>query len=311
MRVVIALGGNAILQRGEPLECEVQRQNIRKAAESIAKIARDHQVILTHGNGPQVGLLALMNDSYKNVSPYPLDVLGAQTQGMIGSMFEQELRNQLPGRKVCTVSTQTVIDPEDPAFSDPDKFVGPVYTLEASQKILKENPDWTIKQDGQYFRRVVPSPQPKEILELPSLKHLVASEDITVICGGGGGVPVTRDAENKLHGVEAVIDKDRASRVLAEGLQADVFLILTDVHAVATHFGQPDSREIHQATPETMAQFDFAAGSMGPKVEAAIQFVRNGGKMAGIGSLEEAASILTSDSGTVIRNDARAGISYY
>ena len=311
MRVVIALGGNAILQRGEPLEFSVQRQNIRKAAESIARIARDHQVILTHGNGPQVGLLALMNESYKDVTPYPLDALGAQTQGMIGFMFEQELRNQMPGRKVCTVSTQTLVDTSDAAFSDPDKFVGPVYSKEESEEMLKANPEWTIKADGEYFRRVVPSPQPQEILELPSLQHLISSGDITVICGGGGGVPVTRTAEGTLEGVEAVIDKDRASRVLAEGIEADAFIILSDVEAVATNFGHPDSKDIRCATPEAMDQFGFAAGSMGPKVEAATQFVRNGGKMAAIGSLEYAAEILTSDSGTVIRNDVTGGVTYY
>ncbi len=311
MRVVIALGGNAILQRGEPLEFSVQRQNIRKAAESIARIARDHQVILTHGNGPQVGLLALMNESYKDVTPYPLDALGAQTQGMIGFMFEQELRNQMPGRKVCTVSTQTLVDTSDAAFSDPDKFVGPVYSKEESEEMLKANPDWTIKADGKYFRRVVPSPQPQEILELPSLQHLISSGDITVICGGGGGVPVMRTAEGQLKGVEAVIDKDRASRVLAEGIEADAYIILSDVEAVATNFGQPDSRDIRCATPDAMDEFGFAAGSMGPKVEAATQFVRNGGKMAAIGSLEYAAEILTSDSGTVIRNDVTGGVTYY
>ena len=311
MRVVIALGGNAILQRGEPLECNVQRKNIRKAAESIAKIACDHQVILTHGNGPQVGLLALMSDAYKDVVPYPLDALGAQTQGMIGFMFEQELRNHMPGHKVCTVSTQTLVDTDDTAFDNPDKFIGPVYSRCEVDNILKFNPEWTIKPDGEYFRRVVPSPQPKEILELPSLQHLISSGDITVICGGGGGVPVTRRDDGKLEGVEAVIDKDRATRLLAEGINADAFIILTDVEAVATNYGQPDSRDIRCATPDAMAEFDFAAGSMGPKVEATVDFVRSGGKIAAIGSLSHASEILTGDSGTVIRQDVNGGVSYY
>ncbi len=311
MKVVIALGGNAILQRGEPLECSVQRKNIKVAAEAIAKIAKTHQVILTHGNGPQVGLLALMGESYKGVAPYPLDALGAQTQGMIGFMFEQELRNFMPGRKVCTVSTQTVVDTADPAFAEPDKFVGPVYSAEEAEKMMKANPEWTMKADGEYVRRVVPSPMPHEILELPSLKHLISSGDITVICGGGGGVPVKRLENGQLEGVEAVVDKDRASRLLAEGIEADAFLILSDVEAVATNFGHPDSKNIHTVTPETMDSFDFAAGSMGPKVEAAVQFVRNGGKLAGIGSLEKAAEILTGDSGTVIRTDVSVGITYY
>ncbi|CAM3485511.1 carbamate kinase [Parendozoicomonas haliclonae] len=311
MRVVIALGGNAILQRGEPLECEVQRKNIREAAEAIARIARDHQVILTHGNGPQVGLLALMNEAYGKVTPYPLDALGAQTQGMIGFMFEQELRNCMPGREVCTVSTQTLVDPEDPAFAAPDKFVGPVYSLEDSVEVQNQNPHWVMKADGQYMRRVVPSPMPKEILELSSLQHLIANEQITLICGGGGGVPVKRAPDGKLVGVEAVIDKDRASRVLAEGIEADALLILSDVEAVATNFGQPDSQNIQYITPEAMDKFNFAAGSMGPKVEACVQFVRNGGQMAAIGSLAKAAEILTGDSGTVIRNDVKEGVRYY
>ena len=311
MRIVIALGGNAILQRGQSMECHIQRENIAKAAAAIARIAKDHQVILTHGNGPQVGLLSLMNDAYKKVTPYPLDALGAQTQGMIGFMFEQELRNCMPDKEVCTISTQTLVDTHDPAFLNPDKFVGPVYDKEEAENLLAANPEWTIKQDGAYFRRVVASPQPEEILELQTLKTLVAAGNITMICGGGGGVPVTRDSSGKLEGIEAVIDKDRASRVLAEGLEADAFLILTDVRAVATNFGQPDSQDIRCATPEAMTALNFAAGSMGPKVEAAVAFVRNGGKMAAIGSLEQAAEILTRDSGTVITNDVKDGISYY
>ncbi|WP_067515526.1 carbamate kinase [Endozoicomonas ascidiicola] len=311
MRIVIALGGNAILQRGQPMECHVQRENIAKAAAAIARIAKDHQVILTHGNGPQVGLLSLMNDAYKKVTPYPLDALGAQTQGMIGFMFEQELRNHLPGREVCTIATQTLVDPQDPAFKNPDKFVGPVYSKEEADALLAANPDWSVRQDGEYYRRVVPSPQPAGILELESLKTIAASENITMICGGGGGVPVYRAENGMLEGVEAVIDKDRASRLLAEGLEADAFLILTDVAAVAINFGQPDSKDIRRATPEAMDALNFAAGSMGPKVESVVQFVRNGGKMAAIGSLEQAAEILTSDSGTVISNDVAAGITFY
>lgn len=311
MRIVIALGGNAILQRGQPMECHIQRENIAKAAAAIARIAKDHQVILTHGNGPQVGLLSLMNDAYKKVAPYPLDALGAQTQGMIGFMFAQELRNCMPGKEVCTISTQTLVDTHDPAFLNPDKFVGPVYVKEEVEGLLAANPQWTIKQDGAYFRRVVASPQPKEILELQTLKTLVAAGNITMICGGGGGVPVARNSSGELEGIEAVIDKDRASRVLAEGLEADAFLILTDVQAVATNFGQPDSQDIRCATPEAMEALNFAAGSMGPKVEAAVAFVRNGGKMAAIGSLAQAAEILTQDSGTVITNDVDGGISYY
>ena len=311
MLVVMALGGNAILQRGQPLEAHIQRENIRTAAKSIAEVAKDHQVVLTHGNGPQVGLLALMNEAYEAVANYPLDVLGAQTQGMIGFMFEQELRNFMPGRKVCTVSTQTIVDPNDPAFESPDKFVGPVYTYEEAQVIQEANPCWTLKQDGNYYRRVVPSPQPMEILELPSLRHIVSSGDITVICGGGGGIPVRRDADNMLHGVEAVVDKDRASRTLAEGLEADALVLLTDVPAVETNFGQPDSKKIKECSPDEFEQFPFAAGSMGPKVESVCHFVRSGGKFGAIGSLDKAAEILLGRSGTFVKVDVPGGITYY
>ncbi len=311
MLVVMALGGNAILQRGQPLEAHIQRENIRAAARSIAEVAKNHQVVLTHGNGPQVGLLALMNEAYEEVNNYPLDVLGAQTQGMIGFMFEQELRNFMPDRKVCTVSTQTIVDPTDPAFQDPDKFVGPVYTYEEAQVIQQANPNWVLKEDGKYYRRVVPSPQPNEVLELPSLRHIVSSGDITVICGGGGGIPVRRDSEGKLHGVEAVVDKDRASRCLAEGLEADGLILLTDVPAVETDFGKPDSREIKECTPQEFETFPFAAGSMGPKVESVCHFVRSGGKFGAIGALDRATDILEGRSGTFVKMDVPGGITYY
>ena len=311
MLVVMALGGNAILQRGQPLEAHVQRENIRKAAKSIAAVARHHQVVLTHGNGPQVGLLALMNEAYEEVNNYPLDVLGAQTQGMIGFMFEQELRNEMPGRKVCTVSTQTLIDPSDPAFENPDKFVGPVYTYEEAHAIQDANPTWVIKADGNHFRRVVPSPHPVEILELPSLRHIVASGDITLICGGGGGIPIRRDSEGRLHGVEAVIDKDRASRTLAEGLEADALILLTDIDAVETEFGKPGSRKIRECTPQEFEAFPFAAGSMAPKVESVCHFVSSGGKLGAIGALDRAEDILAGKSGTFVKMDVPGGISYY
>ncbi len=311
MLLVIALGGNAILQRNQPLEAHLQRENIRIAAESIARVALKHQVVLTHGNGPQVGLLALMNQAYKEVQAYPLDALGAQTQGMIGFMFEQELRNYMPGRKVCTVSTQTIVNTDDTAFKNPDKFVGPVYTREEAEVLSESHTDWTIRQDGNYYRRVVPSPQPKEVLELPSLKHIVGSGDITVICGGGGGIPVTRDAAGKLVGVEAVVDKDRASAVLAEGLNADGLILLTDVSAVETNYGQPDSKKIRSATPDAFEKFPFAAGSMGPKVESVCRFVRSGGKFAAIGALDKAAEIITRDSGTFVEANVEGGIGYY
>ncbi|MDB2384837.1 carbamate kinase [Endozoicomonas sp.] len=310
MLVVIALGGNAILQRNQPLEAHLQRENIRKAAESIAKVARKHQVILTHGNGPQVGLLALMNEAYKDVNSYPLDALGAQTQGMIGFIFEQELRNFMPGHKVCTVVTQTVVSIDDPAFQYPDKFVGPVYSQEEARLLSQSNPDWTIKPDGSYYRRVVPSPQPQAILELSSLKHIVSSGDITLICGGGGGIPVIRTHDNKLQGVEAVIDKDRASAVLAEELGAEGLILLTDIPAVETHFGQPSSRKIRSATPDAFEQLPFAAGSMAPKVDSVCRFVRAGGKFGAIGALDKALEIMQRESGTFVEQ-SETDIRYY
>ena len=311
MLVVIALGGNAILQRGQPMEAGVQRENIRQAAKAIAEVAKKHQVVLTHGNGPQVGLLALQNEAYKEVKNYPLDLLGAQTQGMIGSMFAQELRNFLPNHEICTLATHTLVDSNDPAFTDPDKFIGPVYSAEEADKVRAEKSDWVLKADGKYFRRVVPSPIPAEILELTSVKQMLASGEITLICGGGGGVPVQRDAEGKISPVEAVVDKDRASRVLAEGINADALILLTDVPAVETNYGQPDSKKIREATPEAFRAFDFAAGSMGPKVEAICGFVEGAkNRFAAIGALDQAADIIRGEAGTVVKCDVKDGVIY-
>lgn len=308
MRIVIALGGNAILQRGQPLEEAIQKENIQTAAKSIAEVARKHQVILTHGNGPQVGLLALQNDAYKEVSPYTLDVLGAETEGMIGYLFEQALRNILPNRQVITLLTQTVVDESDPAFQSPSKFVGPVYDKPQADKLTQEK-QWVMKPDGQYYRRVVPSPMPQSILELPVIKHIAQDHNIIVICTGGGGIPVIQNQQG-LQGIEGVVDKDRASNVLAQGIEADGLIMLTDVDAVETNFGQPDSKKIKQATPEMMKQFNFAKGSMGPKVESACEFVKAGGKFAGIGSLFDAIDLINGNSGTVITRDCEEIIYY-
>ncbi len=309
MLVVIALGGNAILQRGEPLESENQKRNIEKAAKAIAKVAKEHTVVLTHGNGPQVGLLALQNEAYADVSNYPLDVLGAQTQGMIGYEFEKALRNELPQANIASLLTQTVVDSSDPAFADPDKFVGPTYSQEQATNLARTK-GYFVKADGDYFRRVVPSPMPKSIIELNSIKQLVDSGTM-VICTGGGGVPVTQDTDGKWQGVEAVVDKDRSSTVLAKDLKADALLVLTDVAAVAINWGQPDQKNIKSATPEQMDEIGFAAGSMGPKVEAAGDFVRNGGKIGGIGSLDDALDIINGVAGTTISADHKGDVSYH
>ncbi|MBU2706977.1 carbamate kinase [Zooshikella marina] len=308
MLVVIALGGNAILQRGEPLEAHIQYQNIKKAAAAIAKVAEEHTVVLTHGNGPQVGLLALQNDAYKDVSPYPLDVLGAETEGMIGYMFAQCLNNEMPKQSVAALLTQTIVDKDDPAFADPTKFVGPVYSQEEATELTRTM-GYTIKADGLYFRRVVPSPLPKAIVELDTIKALVDQGSL-VICTGGGGVPVAKTGD-KLEGVEAVVDKDRASAVLAHDLKADALIILSDVDAVAINWGTPEQKNIKKATTAQMDSFDFAKGSMGPKVEAICDFVKQGGKIGAIGSLDNAEGILRGITGTVVSEDHKGDIEYY
>lgn len=310
MLIVIALGGNAILQRNQPLEAHLQRANIRKAAESIARVALEHQVVITHGNGPQVGLLALMGQAYKDVAPYPLDILGAQTQGMIGVMIEQELRNLMPDRQVCTVATQTLVNSADSAFQNPDKFIGPTYTQAEAEQLHKLHPSWAIKRDGHAYRRVVPSPQPLEIVELPALKHIISTGDITLICGGGGGIPVTRDQNNQLQSIEAVVDKDRASAILAESLGAEGLILLTDISAVETNFGHSDSQKIAKVTPNTLENFSFAAGSMSPKVESICRFVKAGGKFGAIGALDQAMQIAQGASGTIVEI-SETPITYY
>ena len=308
MRIVIALGGNAMLQRGQPLEASIQRENIRKAAEVIARVAKDHEVILTHGNGPQVGLLALQNAAYTAVSPYPLDVLGAETAGMIGYMMEQELYNQMPGAQVATLVTQTLVDNNDPAFQNPTKFVGPVYSKEDAEALAAEK-GWDIKADGEYFRRVVPSPMPQSIVEVDMVKKL-SEMGALVICSGGGGVPVRKDEEGKLSGVEAVVDKDLTAALLAEQMGADALVIMTDVRAVCINFGKPDQEEIHKASTKSIMELDFPAGSMGPKIESCANFVEKGGRFAAIGSLYDVEQIVKGEAGTWITNEI-SDIAFY
>ncbi|CAM3677845.1 carbamate kinase [Parendozoicomonas haliclonae] len=311
MLVVIALGGNAMLQREQPVELHVQRETLRQAADAIAQIAKEHQVVLTHANGPEMALLSLMNEDYEEVNNYPVNVLGAQTQGMIGFVFEQELRNAMADEQILAVTTHTLINTRDPAFLDPDHAVGPVFTYDQAQAIQNANPEWMLKADGNYFRRVVPSPAPQSILELASLRHIVASGNITLLCGGGGGIPVRRDSEGMLHGIPAVIDKDRTSCLLAEGIEADALVILTDADAIETQYQQPGSRRIKRCTPEALEQHEFAADTIGPKVESVCQFVRAGGKFAAIGALDRAVDILAGESGTHVMVDVPDGITYY
>jgi carbamate kinase len=301
MRVVVALGGNALLKRGEPMTADVQRENVKVAARALAPVATEHQLVLSHGNGPQVGLLALQADAYKEVEAYPLDVLGAQTQGMIGYMIEQELGNLLPFEvPFASLLTMVEVDPNDPAFNDPTKFVGPVYEKEAAEKLAAEK-GWTIKQDGDYWRRVVPSPLPKRIFEHRPIKWLLEQGAI-VICAGGGGIPTMYDPdkERMLVGVEAVIDKDWCTALLAREIDADLYLMATDVDGVYLDWGTPEARKIDRATPDELETYDFAAGSMGPKVAAACAFARSTGHRAAIGALADIEAIVAGEAGTNI-----------
>ena len=295
--VVVALGGNALLRRGEPLEADIQRKNIATAAKTIALIAEEYNVVLVHGNGPQVGLLALQNSAYTKVSPYPLDVLGAESQGMIGYMLIQELKNLMPSRNVTALLTQVQVDPKDPAFANPTKFIGPVYE-EAEARALAAEKQWSVKADGKFFRRVVPSPLPQRIVEGDAIETLIAQGHL-IICTGGGGIPVTWDGQC-LTGIEAVIDKDMSAAYLARQIKADALLILTDADAVYLDWGKPTQHPLRVTSPDELAGVKFDAGSMGPKVEASCEFVKATGGMVGIGSLEDGLAILKGEAGTNI-----------
>ena len=308
MRIVVALGGNAMLRRGQALSAENQRENIRSAAAGLAAVGREHELVIAHGNGPQVGLLALMDAHYRAVEPYPLDVLGAESVGMIGYVLEQELGNLMPVRgRVVTVLTQVVVDPADAAFAHPSKPVGPVYSRQESERMASEK-GWAMAPDGEHFRRVVPSPLPREIVELEVIRLLVES-GVVVICAGGGGIPVVSDERGRLRGVEAVIDKDLSSGLLSRELAADMLLMLTDVPNVYQNFGATGQRPIAAALPVNLEALTFAPGSMGPKVSAACQFVRATGKSAAIGRLTDLGAILRGEAGTRVSMDA-AGIQY-
>lgn len=297
MRIVIALGGNAILRRGQPMTADNQRANIREAAVSIAAVAPGHEVVIAHGNGPQVGLLALQAAAYHDVAPYPLDVLGAQTEAMIGYVIEQELGNVLPAdQSLATVLTMIEVDRADPAFSRPTKPIGPVYD-EQTARTLEAASGWVFAADGDKFRRVVASPKPQRIFEIGAIRTLVDAGTM-VICAGGGGIPTMYDDDGNLRGVEAVIDKDLASALLAEQLHADLLVIATDVDGVYTGWGTPDRKRLSVVTPDELDAMQFAEGSMGPKVEAACGFVRNTGREAVIGALSDIAGIVAGHAGT-------------
>lgn len=299
MRIVAALGGNALLKRGQRPDAAMQVANVTSAVKALAPLARQHELVVTHGNGPQIGVLAVESASDPRLSePYPFDVLGAQTQGMIGYWLMQALQNALPGRQVASIVNQTLVLAHDPAFDDPSKFVGEVYPQEEALR-LADARGWTVRQDGSGWRRVVGSPQPQRVVETRMIRLLMRSGAL-VVCAGGGGVPVIRDERGKLRGVEAVVDKDLTAAVLAEALEADVLLVLTDVPNVVRHFGTPEAEPISRITPGALRQERFSAGSMGPKVEAVCRFVELTGDMAAIGRLEDAEAIIAGKSGTII-----------
>jgi len=301
MRVLAALGGNALLRRGQALTAENQRQNVRAAAVALAAIVQaGHDLVVTHGNGPQVGLLALQGAAYKPDEMYPLDVMGAETEGMIGYLIEQELENALGhDRPVATLLTQVLVNADDPAFATPTKFVGPVYD-KAEAESLSRARGWQIAQDGDRWRRVVASPAPQDIPDLNVIRLLVDC-GVIVICAGGGGIPVVRGSDGSLTGVEAVVDKDAASALLANQLGVDAMLLLTDVDGIQRNFDTDQATRLALLTPARARQLDLPAGSMKPKAVAAADFASGGsGRMAGIGQLSDAVAILERTAGTVI-----------
>lgn len=298
-RVVVALGGNALLRRGEPLDAAIQRANVKVAAEALAELAREHEIIVTHGNGPQVGLLALQNEAYKEVAGYPLDVLDAESEGMVGYLLEQELGNHIPRERLATLLTQVLVDEDDLAFANPTKFVGPVYEGRDARFIAHER-GWAVAPDGPvHWRRVVASPLPRAIIEIDTIRLLV-DHGVTVICAGGGGIPVVADDATGLRGVEAVIDKDLSAELLATQLDADALLLLTDVDAVYADWGTDHQRPIRATTAAELRALALPAGSMGPKVEAICGFVENGGRLGAIGALPDASRILNGEAGTTV-----------
>ena len=301
MRVVVALGGNALLRRGQAADVVAQRANVAAAVVPVAELAREHEVVVTHGNGPQVGLLALQNEAFTEVAAYPLDVLGAESEGMIGYLLEQELINELSGRPVATLLTQVAVDADDPAFANPTKPIGPAYDLQTATRLATEH-GWSIAPDGEHYRRVVASPEPRSIIELAALRLLVRA-GVLLVCLGGGGIPVVIGDDDRLRGVEAVIDKDLTAALLASQLEANALLMLTDVSNVEADWGTSHARPLTDATVDELRRMNFAAGSMAPKVEAACRFAEATGGIAGIGALPDAAALLRGERGTRILVD--------
>jgi carbamate kinase len=295
---VVGLGGNALLKRGEPITHEAQRGNVLRAAAALAGVARDHELVVTHGNGPQVGLLALQDLAVPELGNFTLDVLSAETEGMIGYLLARELRNELPEARVVSLLTQVEVDPDDPAFRYPSKPVGPVYTREQAGELARAR-RWSVAPDGDGYRRVVPSPTPLRVLEIDTLRLLVEAGTV-VICAGGGGIPVIFDPFGRVHGVEAVVDKDHSTALVTEALDADALVLLTDVDAVYEHWGEHSQRALERSSPEELLALDLPEGSMRPKAEAAARFVQRTGGFAAIGALGDAAAIVRGEAGTLI-----------
>jgi carbamate kinase len=297
-RVVVALGGNALLRRGEPLEASNQTRAAQQAASALARVSDTHQLIVTHGNGPQVGLLALISDAYTGTAPYPLDVLGSETEGQIGYALELALDNTIASQKAVTILTRVVVDPDDPAFTDPSKFIGPVYSELEARSVAGQH-GWTVKRDGNFWRRVVASPEPGRIVQRDAIARLVDA-GFLVVCTGGGGIPVIEDDAGHQHGVEAVIDKDLASALLAENLGANVLILATDVSTVYSGYHTDAEQPITCTTAPELRAMHFAGGSMGPKVEAACRFVERTGGRAAIGNLDDIHELLEGRRGTQV-----------
>lgn len=298
MRIAVALGGNALARRGEPMTAEYLRANVRSTCQALAELARTTELVITHGNGPQVGLLALQNLAYQDVAAYPLDILGAETQGMIGYVVQQELSNAVKGeREVAGIITTTVVAEDDPAFERPTKLIGPQYSAHDAAEAAAEY-RWTIAKDGNAFRRVVPSPQPISIVQAPLIRRLLEGGTLCV-CVGGGGVPVRIDSKGRHVGVQAVVDKDQASAALAAEIDADMLIMLTDGDYVSENWGTPEQRDILTASADAISELKFAEGSMQPKVDAAIRVARSGGRVL-IGPLDRLDDLLARKVGTEI-----------
>ncbi|OQX29675.1 MAG: carbamate kinase [Spirochaeta sp. LUC14_002_19_P3] len=299
MKILVAVGGNALLQRGEPMEAIRQIESANRTGKALQSLVKEHKVTLTHGNGPQVGLLALQNDAYKSISPYPFDILGAETEGMIGYLLAMSLNAAIFDKKIITIITRVEVSKDDPAMADPTKFVGPVYEKADADKLAEEK-GWLFKLDGKQWRRVVPSPTPTRFLEKNAINLLMTQDDTIVIASGGGGIPVIRNPKGGFIGVEAVVDKDLSGQLLAREINADFFLILTDTEGVFLNWGEPNQEQIREIPVAELRKHKFPAGSMGPKVNAACLFVELTGKKAGIGKLEQAADIVAGRAGTIV-----------